>query len=109
MGFRRDGKSEYSDQNAFDEWKRLNGDLLTKCGLPIGVLRSRGDWDYLLEHGYWCEDYYGKHVGNIDFDLDEQTPEQRSAFRKLLERTLNEEERERGCAAWHHVHPPGFD
>lgn len=106
MRFRRDGKSEHRGERDWDAWKHSNADLLPACGLPQGVLRSQRDWNYLLDNGYWCEDFYGKHVGNIDFDLDELTPDQNEAFRQLLHRTLSDEEKRRGCAAWHHVCPP---
>ena len=106
MSFRRDGKDDHRDQCDWDAWKLSNADLLPACGLPPGVLRSRRDWDYLLDNGYWCEEYYGKHVGNIDFDLDALTADQIEAFRQLLHRTLSDEDQRRGCAAWHHVCPP---
>jgi hypothetical protein len=106
MSFRRDGKIEHRDERDWDAWKRSNADLLSACGLPPGVLRSHRDWNYLLDNGYWCEEYYGKHVGNIEFDLDELTPDQNEAFRQLLHRTLSDEDKRLGCAAWHHVCPP---
>ena len=93
MSFRRDGKSQHEDDRDWETWTRSNADLLPACGLPPGVLRSRRDWDYLLEHGYWCADYYGKHVGNIDFDLSELAADQNDAFRELLQRTLTDEEK----------------
>jgi hypothetical protein len=107
MSFRRDGEVNHREQREWEAWKELHADLLRECGLPLGVLRSRRDWLYLLRYGYWCEDYYGKHVNNIDFDLNELSPEQTSAFRQLLEQALSDELKIRGCAGWHHVQPPG--
>jgi hypothetical protein len=106
MNFRRDGKTEHEDEREWELWKRVNADLIPLCGLPPGVLRSRRDWEYLLEYGYWCEDYYGKHIGNIDFDLDELAPEENWALRQLLQRTLTDEGQRRRCSAWHYVCPP---
>jgi hypothetical protein len=106
MSFRRDGKSQHDDQFDWEAWTRTNANLLNACGLPLGVLRSRRDWKYLLRFGYWCKDYYGSHVGNIDFQLSELNEPQTAAFRQLLDRTLTDDEKQRGCAAWHHVQPP---
>ena len=106
MSFRRDGKAHHQDQRDWDAWKYAHADLIAACGLPPGIFRSRGDWEYLMQYGYWCEAYYGAYVGNIDFDLSELNPEQKNAFRQLLECTLTDQERLRGCAAWHHVCPP---
>lgn len=106
MSFRRDGENKHIRQKDWHKWKQFNADLLDECNLPIGVLRSRSDWEYLLKYGYWCEDYYGKYVGNIDFDLCELTPLQKDAFRKLLDRTLTADEKRAGSAAWHFVYPP---
>jgi hypothetical protein len=106
MSFRRDGEAEHHESLQWSAWKRRFAHLLHGCGLPPGVLRSRRDWEYLLANGYWCEDFYGKHVGNIDFDLNELSPDQTNKLRQLLEQTLTDLEKERGCAAWHHVCPP---
>ncbi len=109
MNFRRNGKIEHTRQYEWDEWKKLHDDLLSLCQFPLCVMRSRRDWDYLLDYGYWCNNFYGEHVGNIDFDLDELNAQQTDAFRLLLERTLTDEDKQRGCAGWHHVHPPHSD
>jgi hypothetical protein len=106
MGFHREGESGHIERESWDAWVHANSDLLAHCGLPPGVLESRRDWQYLLRYGYWCEDFYGKHIGKIDFDLNQLTPSQCDALRRLLERTLTAVEKRRGCAAWHHVHPP---
>ncbi len=107
MSFRRDGKSEHIEQRDWENWRQLHADLISECGFPPSVFRSRRDWEYLLRYGYWCEDYYGSHIGKIDFDLDELDAVQTSALRRLLERTLSDEQKQRGCAAWHFVHPLG--
>jgi hypothetical protein len=96
MGFRRDGGAEHAERKSWEAWLAANADLLPACGLPPGVLRNRRDWEYLLSNGYWCADYYGSHIGNIDFDLNELDPHQRNAFRRLLERYLSAEEKSAG-------------
>src|SRR5262249_12231009 len=102
MGFRRDGKGLHKEAAEWATWKAANAKLLRMSGLPPGVLRSRADWEYLLRYGYHCSDPYP----NIDYNLDEQTTTQRAAFRTLLEKVLTAEEKSRGSAGWHHVHPP---
>ena len=84
MSFRRHGKAEHHAAREWDAWKRANASVLSRCGLPVGILRSRRDWEYLLRYGYWCEDFYGAHFNKIDFSLDELTPDQAEAFRQLL-------------------------
>ena len=106
MNFRRDGKTVHEDESAWNSWLAANADLLQLCGLPPGVLRSRRDWQYLLDNGYWCRDYYGSHVGLVDFDLNSMNPSQLKAFHGLLEQTLTDDEKCCGCAAWHYVCPP---
>jgi len=106
MSFRRDGKRVHNEHRTWDELMAANADLIPACGLPAGVLRSPRDCKYLLDYGYWCENHYGEHVGNIDFDLNELNSSQRVAFRVLLERVLSAEEKQPGCAAWHFVCPP---
>jgi hypothetical protein len=86
MSFRRDGKNLHDEKQSWEAWKLLHADLLAQCGLPPGVLRSRRDWEYLLRFGYWCEQYFGEHINNIDFSLSELAPSQAEAFRQL--RTL---------------------
>jgi len=104
MSFGRD--AEHDERQVWESWRTENAELLAASGLPPGVVGSRKDWDYLMRYGYWCEDFFGSHVGNIDFDLNELTPTQNAAFRLLLEKTLTLEEKQRGCAAWHRVYPP---
>jgi hypothetical protein len=106
MSFRRDGKTAHQAKQEWDEWKHANADLIPAYGLPPGVFRTRDDWESLLLYGYWCEEYYGKYVGNIDFHLDELTPAQEDALFQLLERTLTDEEKTHGCAEWHYGCPP---
>jgi len=106
MSFRRDGKSAHEDKRSWDAWKAANADLLRACGLPPGILRGWRDWNYLMKYGHWCEHYYGAHIGKIDFDLSELNAEQKAVFRQLLERTLDDDEKKQGCAAWHYVCPP---
>jgi hypothetical protein len=103
MGYRRNAKEAHDEHQAWEAWKRSNADLLTKCGLPPGVLRSRRDWDYLIRYGYWCEGPYGEHINKIDFSLGELRRNQLGAFRQLLEKVLSEEEKRRGSAGWHWV------
>lgn len=105
MSFRRNGKSKHHERREWDAWKREHAELLARCGLPPGVLRSRGDWEYLLYYGYWCAAYYGAYINNIDFSLDELTPAQAAAFRELLTVTLSDEEK-RSSVGWHRVCPP---
>jgi len=69
------------------------------CGLAV-TSEAHG------RYGYWCEGQYGQFINKLDFDLHELTAAQTHAFRRLLERTLTEEQRSLGCAAWHHVCPP---
>lgn len=107
MSFRRNGKSENHDRREWDTWRQAYADLLARCGLPPGVLRSRRDWEYLLRYGYWCEGAYVAHIGKIDFSLNELTPAQTEAFRELLTITLSDEQKRRGSAGWHLVCPPG--
>ena len=107
MGYRHQGKTEHEARRLWDKWKQANAALLAHCGLPPGVLRSRRDWDYLLRYGYWCDEAYGRDINKIDFDLSELTPAQTAALRQLLTATLNDEQKQHGCAAWHHVCPPG--
>jgi hypothetical protein len=106
MSFRRDGNVAHEERQLWDAWKLANADILPLCGLPLGAIRSPRDWNYLLQNGYWCANHYGEHVGNIDFDLAELNPSEKEAFRLLPERTLSEQEKQHGCAAWHFVHPP---
>ena len=80
MGFRRDGKKAHDDQLTWDEWTRINADLLPACGLPPGVLRSRRDWEYLLRYGYWCEDSYGSHIAGSTLNLRSSTPFKTTPF-----------------------------
>lgn len=106
MSFQRQGKSEHANQREWEAWKLRNNDLLSCCGLPPGVVRSRRDWEYLLSNGYWCSNWHGEHINNIDFDLSELSDKQTNAFRQLLELTLTNVEKQMGCAAWHYVNPP---
>src|SRR5262245_60914639 len=101
MAFRRHGKQAYEEAREWEDWKEDNRELLEAVGMPSSVLRSRRDWEYLLRYGYHCDGPYP----NIDYMLDEQTPQQKDAFRRLLERTLTDEQKARGSAGWHHVHP----
>jgi hypothetical protein len=101
-GFRRDGKAAHEQSVLWDEWLNRNAALLEPCGLPPTVLRSRADWEYLLRYGYHCDGPYP----NIDFNLDEQTEQQRFAFRALLDHVLTDDQKRRGCAGWHHVSSP---
>ncbi|QEG30651.1 hypothetical protein GobsT_54570 [Gemmata obscuriglobus] len=101
MGFRRDGRRSRTERLAWHEWRGQYAELLAASGLPPQVLRSRGDWDYLLRYGYHASPY-----PQIDFRLEELSLEQREAFRVLLETVLSPEEQERGCAGWHFVCPP---
>jgi hypothetical protein len=103
MSFRRNGKSAHKNARSWNAWVAANADLLRAAGLPLSVFRSRQDWKYLLKFGYHCDGAYP----NIDFMLDEMTQPQRAAFQTLLERVLTEEEKQRGSAGWHFVHPPG--
>lgn len=107
MSFRRKGNTEHGKLRDWENWLQKHADLISECGLPSGVFRSRRDWEYLLRYGYWCENNYGSHIGKIDFDLDELDSAQARAFGMLLEQTLTVDEKQRGCAAWHFVHPPG--
>jgi hypothetical protein len=107
VSFRRDSKTEHAEERTWENWLKRHADLILQCGLPPRVFRSRRDWEYLLRYGYWCENDYGSHIGKIDFDLDELDAAQTSALRRLLELTLSDEQKQRGCAAWHFVHPIG--
>jgi hypothetical protein len=102
MRFQRKGKDAHEEFVRWQAWKDANAALLQAAGLPLSVLRSRKDWDYLLRYGYHCEGVYP----NIDFNLDEMTEAQLVAFRELLEKSLTDEEKTRGSAGWHYVHPP---
>jgi hypothetical protein len=102
MRFRRGEKEAHDEAARWQAWKNAHVALLQAAGLPLRVLRSRRDWDYLLRYGYHCEGAYP----NINFNLDDMTEAQRAAFRELLERTLTDDEKKRGSAGWHHVHPP---
>ncbi len=87
MGFRRDGKSEHKEATDWSTWKQANTSLIGQVGLPPGLLNTRSDWEYFLEHGYWCEAHYGAFVGNVDFRLEERSSEQRLALYQLLRST----------------------
>ena len=100
MGFRRQGKEEHTERKSWEAWLEANADLIPKCGFPPGVFRSRGDWEYLLEKGYWCEYWYGAFITNIDYSLDDLTPVQAEAYKELLERTLSDEQKSGGSAGW---------
>jgi hypothetical protein len=102
MAFRRDGNQAYQDSREWETWKDANRDLITAAGLPLSVLRSRADWEYLLRYGYHCDGPYPE----IDYKLDGQTSAQRDAFRRLMEATLTDEEKARGSAGWHHMRSP---
>jgi hypothetical protein len=104
MSFRRDAK--HNERMEWEAWRTANAELIAASGLPPGVTRSRNDWNYLMKYGYWCENYFGAFINNIDFDLNELNQEQLKAFRLLLERTLTDEDKSHGCAAWHRVCPP---
>jgi hypothetical protein len=104
MAFRRKGELAHREAQEWEAWREANRDLIAAAGLPLSMLRSRRDWEYLLRYGYHCEGPYP----NIDYKLDEQSSAQRNAFRQLLEMTLTDEQKARGSAGWHHVHPPSW-
>jgi hypothetical protein len=83
MTFRRKGDKEHADQREWHRWKDEHAATIEQTGLPAGVLQTRADWEYFLRYGYWCADYYGAHVGKIDFGEAELTTEQASAVRLL--------------------------
>ena len=105
MAFRRKGKKAHAERQDWEQWKSRHAELLAKCGLPPGVLRTRRDWNYLLKYGYWCDGPYGHHINKIDFKLEEMNAIQLKAFRELLERVLTDNEKRRGNAVWHHNTP----
>jgi hypothetical protein len=102
MSFKRDGKSASQKARDWQAWRDRYAKKLQQCGLPICLLRSKADWEYLLRYGYHCDGPYP----NIDFNLDDMTEAQRIAFRSLLDEVLSEEEKSRGSAGWHFVCPP---
>jgi hypothetical protein len=102
MSFRRKGKEAHEESVQWQAWKDANEELLRAAGMPFCVLRTRGDWDYLIRYGYHCAGTYA----NIDYKLDDMTESQRAAFRELLKKTLTDDEKQRGSAGWHHVHSP---
>jgi hypothetical protein len=107
MSYRRQGKKAHDDDREWDAWKREHAELLKRCAIPPGPLRSREDWQYLLRYGYWREHSYGKFSHRWgDFSLHELARDQREAFRELLTSTLTDAEKARGSAGWHLVCPP---
>jgi hypothetical protein len=83
MSFRRNGKDEHHARREWEAWKHAHADLLARSGLPAETFRTRRDWDYLVRYGYWCKGAYGEYINNIDFSLDELTPEQLAAYEQL--------------------------
>jgi hypothetical protein len=103
MAFRRQGKAQFGRSRRWATWLATNVGLLKAAGLPLSVLRTRADWEYLLRYGYHCTGPYPA----IDYSLEEMSLPQKTAFRQLLEQTLTHDEKQRGSAAWHFVCPPG--
>lgn len=87
MSFRRNGKASHDERRDWEAWNQSHADLIAKCGLPPGILRSRRGWEYLLRYGYWCENFYEEHINKTDFSLKELTPAQREAFEQLRAQT----------------------